>query len=51
LLPDLDRNELARLNEEAGEGLRALRAGPFGEHARAGKLKMLELAGVRGGDS
>jgi len=51
LLPDFDRNELARLKEEASEGLRTLRAGPFGEHARTGKRKMVELAGVRGGDS
>jgi sarcosine oxidase subunit alpha len=51
LLPDFDRDELARLKEEVSEGLRALRAGPFGEHARAGKRKMAELAGVRGGDS
>jgi sarcosine oxidase subunit alpha len=51
LLPDFDRDELARLKEEAREGLRALRAGPFGEYARAGKRKMAELAGARGGDS
>jgi sarcosine oxidase subunit alpha len=51
LLPHFDRDELARLKEEAREGLRALRAGPFGEHARAGKRKMAELAGARGGDS
>jgi sarcosine oxidase subunit alpha len=51
LLPDFDRDELARLKGEVSEGLRALRAGPFGEYPRAGKRKMAELAGVRGGDS
>ena len=51
LLPDFDGNELARLMEEVSGGLRALRAGPFGEHPRTGKRKMVELARSRGGDS
>ncbi|MFH1866126.1 MAG: FAD-dependent oxidoreductase [Candidatus Eisenbacteria bacterium] len=51
LLPDANAVELARLKAEVEEGLRALRAGPFGEHPRTGKQKMIELAAVRGGVS
>jgi len=51
LLPRQETDELTHLRNEVEAGLRALRAGPFGEHARAGKQKMLALAGVRGGDS
>jgi len=51
LLPDIDSDEFRRLKTEVSEGLRALRAGPFGAHPRTGKRKMVELAQSRGGDS
>jgi sarcosine oxidase subunit alpha len=43
LRPDADAAEVARLRAEVEEGLRALRAGPFGQHARSGKEKMAEI--------
>jgi len=42
LRPDLDREEVRRLKDEARRGLTELRAGPFGERPRAGKRRMLE---------
>ena len=51
LIPHQETDRLARLRSEAEEGLHALRAGPFGKHARTGKKKMLSLAGARGGGS
>jgi sarcosine oxidase subunit alpha len=43
LRPDADATEVKKLRAEVEEGLRALRAGPFGQHARRGKEKMAEL--------
>ena len=45
----VDAEEMSRLRSEVEEGLRALRAGPFGEHARVGKAKMAELRSTNGG--
>ena len=50
LLTRPDADELTRLRIEVEEGLRALRGGPFGEHPRTGKRKMVELARSCGGD-
>ena len=44
-------DEIPGLRAEVEEGLRALRAGPFGRHARQGKEKMAELARAIGGGS
>lgn len=44
VMPEIDRAQLDELRKEAEDGLAALRAGPFGEGARAGKTKMFELA-------
>ncbi|MBN2564458.1 MAG: FAD-dependent oxidoreductase [Candidatus Eisenbacteria bacterium] len=44
ILPEGEGEAIARLRQKAIEGLEALRAGPFGAHARAGKSRMFGIA-------
>jgi sarcosine oxidase subunit alpha len=48
LRPDADQTLLAQMRAEIEGGLRDLRAGPFGHHARVGKQKMAGIMSAGG---